>query len=271
MRLGIIADIHSNAPALEAVLRALDIEHVEGILALGDLVGYNAMVHETLDLIEARHIPSVGGNHDLMALGRLPVEGCGPIAQQAIRWTRQQLTPVEAGRLATLPDAMRPAPHMLCVHATLGDPTRRLRTTEEVISEAERLQRAESGLSICLMGHDHRPRVQAVGPGVVTTERAEEEIVLPRHGFVFVNPGSVGYPRDGDPRASYAVFDSHHWSVTLHRIEYDPAPLVIANAAAGLDAATRAAALPPDDDDGFLARIRGALRRISGKFPREVA
>src|SRR5689334_23516289 len=74
MRLALIADIHANAPALAAVLAALDGAGVERILALGDLVGYNAMPHETLGMLRARHIPSVGGNHDLMAIGRLPTE-----------------------------------------------------------------------------------------------------------------------------------------------------------------------------------------------------
>lgn len=268
MRLGLIADIHANAPALAAVLAALDQAGVERILALGDLVGYNAMPHETLGMLRERHIPSVGGNHDLMAIGRLPAEECGPIAREAMAWTRRELTPEEVAHLATLPDAIRPGPKLLCVHATLGDPTRRLRTTADIQSEAERLAVSEPGVSVCLMGHDHHAYVHAIGPTVVTTTREGEEIPLPRHGFAFVNPGSVGYSRDGDPRASFAVFDSNHWAVTLRRVEYDHRPVEEANARAGLAPSAMAPALPPDDDEGFLARVRGALRRISGKVRR---
>lgn len=269
MRLGLIADIHANAPALAAVLMALDQAGVEGILALGDLVGYNAMPHETLEMLRDRHIPSVGGNHDLMAIGRLSTDDCGPIARQAMAWTRRELTPAEVAHLATLPEAIRPGPKVLCVHATLGDPTRRLRTTADLQGEAERLATCEPGISVCLMGHDHHPYVHAIGPTVITTTREGEEIPLPRHGFAFVNPGSVGYSRDADPRAAFAIFDSNHWSVTLRRVEYDHRALELANAQAGLSAATEAVrTIPPDDDEGFLARVRGAIKRISGKVRR---
>jgi predicted phosphodiesterase len=265
MRLGLIADIHANAPALAAVLTALDQAGVEGILALGDLVGYNAMPHETLAMLRDRRIPSVAGNHDLMATGRLPVADCGPIAREAMAWTRRELQAPEIAQLATLPDAIRPGPRVLCVHATLGDPTRRLRTPDDIREEAERLNGCEPGIAVCLMGHDHHAYVHAIGPTVVTTTRVEEEIPLPRHGFAFVNPGSVGYPRDGDPRAAFAIFDSHHWSVTFRRTGYDHRSLEEANARAGLQAATEGARLPPDDDEGFLARVRGAIKRISGR------
>lgn len=271
MRLGLIADIHANAPALAAVLAALAAEGVSDVIALGDLVGYNAMPHETLRMLEERRIPSVAGNHDLMAIGRLEPEECGPNAREAMAWTRRTLTPEEIAHLALLPDALRPGPRVLCVHATLGDPTRRLRLPSDFISEAERLQVCEPGISVCLMGHDHLASVHAIGPAVVSTTREEEEIALPRHGFAFVNPGTVGYPRDGDPRAAYAVFDSQRWTVTLRRIEYDRRIIDEANAAAGLRSVTEGATVAPDDDEGFLSRIRGAIKRISGKVARRDA
>jgi predicted phosphodiesterase len=268
MRLGLIADIHANAPALAAVLSALDHAGADGIIALGDLVGYNAMPHETLALLRDRRIPSVAGDHDLMAIGRLPLDDAGPIAREAMAWTRRELTAPEIAQLAILPDALRPGPRVLCVHAALGDPIRRLRTTEDLRSEAERVSAEEPGIAVCLTGHDHHPYIHAVGPAVVTTARAEEEIALPRHGFAFVNPGSVGYAPDGVPSAAFAIFDSSHWSVTLRRVVYDQRPLAEANARAGLEAAAMAAPLPPDDDEGFLARIRGAIKRISGRTRR---
>jgi diadenosine tetraphosphatase ApaH/serine/threonine PP2A family protein phosphatase len=209
----------------------------------------------------------VAGNHDLMAIGRLPMDDCGPIARQAMTWTRQALTPEEVAQLAILPDAIRPAPRLLCVHATLGDPTRRLRSPGDIQTEAERLEQYEPGIGLCAMGHDHHPYVHAIGPTVVTTAREGEEIPLPRHGFAFVNPGSVGYSRDGDPRASFAIFDSRYWSVTLGRVTYDRQVIGAANAGAGL-AAAPSASLPPDDDEGFLSRVRGAIKRISGRVRR---
>ncbi len=253
MRLGIIADLHANAPALAATLTALDREGADGVIALGDLVGYNAMPHETLAMLRERRIPSVGGNHDLMATGRLPVAGCGPIARQAMEWTRDTLTADEVTQLAALPDALRPGPRMLCVHATLGDPTRRLTTDDEVVCEADRLEETDPDLAVCLMGHDHRPSVHTIGPQLATTRTTEREIALPRLGFAFVNPGSVGYPRDGDPRAAYALFDSRNWSVTLRHVDYDHRSVEDANARAGLDAASQA-------PTGPFHRLRRRLR-----------
>lgn len=260
MRLGFIADIHANAPALAATLRALDLEGVDRVLALGDLIGYHAMPHETLALLRDRHIPSVAGNHDLMALGRLPSNECGPRARGALEWTRAHLTAQEVAELASLPEAIRPAPQMLCVHATLGDPTRRLHSPEEILAERERLGAREPGVTVCLMGHDHRAYVHAVGPTVVTIDRPGEEIPLPRRGFAFVNPGSVGEARDGQSGASFAVFDSQRWSVTLRRVAYDHDAIAAADAAAQLPPLAPA----PDDDPDLLRRLWQLARRFAG-------
>lgn len=220
MRLGLIADIHANAPALEAVLGALDRQGVDRVIGLGDLVGYHALPHETLATLRARGIVSVAGNHDQMVVGRLPTE-CGPRARRALEWTRHALAPHEVAQLAALPDTIRPGPHMLCVHATLDDPTRRLRSDADLEGEAERVLAREPGVTVCVMGHSHRAFVHTTTPETSTIDVREVEIPLPRRGFAFVNPGSVGEPRHGEVDATFAVFDSTAWAVTLHQVPYD--------------------------------------------------
>jgi predicted phosphodiesterase len=239
MRLGIISDLHSNAPALHAALTALDRLGVDEIIALGDLVGYHAMPHETLAALRERRIPSVAGNHDLMVLGRLPVAGTGPNVRRAVEWTRPKLAPREVAELGKLPEALWPAPGMLCVHATLGDPVRRLSSRADITSEAKRLRHHTPTLTLCLKGHDHRQAVHSFDPVLRSETRPGVETVLSRRGFAFIDPGSVGHPRGGDPRAGFAVFDSRRWAVTLHRVDYDRRPLLDADKRAGLTGASR--------------------------------
>lgn len=249
MRLGLIADIHANAPALDAVLTALDRQGVERVLALGDLVGYHAQPHETLAALRARGIASVAGNHDQMVVGRLPPL-CGPRAHRAVEWTRHELSRIEMAQLASLPDAIRPGPHMLCVHATLDDPTRRLRSDDELEAEAEWVLEREPGVTVCVMGHSHRAFVHTTAPETSTIDVREVEIPLPRRGFAFVNPGSVGEPRHGEVDATYAVFDSRHWAVTLHQVPYDHD---------AVDAADRGADLLPRRPELSVAGRREGL------------
>lgn len=253
MRLGLIADIHANAPALEAVLAALDRRGVERIVALGDLVGYHALPHETLAAFRARGIPSVAGNHDQMVVGRLPAE-CGPRGRRAVEWTRHALSPDEVAQLASLPDAIRPGPHMLCVHATLDDPTRRLRTDAELEAEATRVLAQEPGVTVCVMGHSHRAFVHTTAPETSTIDVREVEIPLPRRGFTFVNPGSVGEPRGGEVDATFAVFDSRTWGVTLHQVPYDHGTVEAADRKAAL-LPERPEPAPTDRREGFWSLL----------------
>jgi predicted phosphodiesterase len=266
MRLGIISDLHSNAPALHATLAALDRAGVDEIIALGDLVGYHGMPHETLAALRERRIPSVAGNHDLMVLGRLPVAGAGPNARRGVEWTRSKLAPREVAELAMLPEALWPAPGMLCVHATLGDPVRRLSGRADITSEAKRLRHYRPTISLCLMGHDHRQAVHSFDPMLRSETRPGVETLLSRRGFAFIDPGSVGHPRGGDPRAAFALFDSKRWTATLHRVDYDRRPLLDANKRAGLVGASRELFAAADAARSGWERARAALTEITGRI-----
>ncbi|HEX7939627.1 MAG TPA: metallophosphoesterase family protein, partial [Gemmatimonadaceae bacterium] len=127
----LIADIHANALALEAVLRACKERAVSAIWCAGDVVGYNAMPRETIALLRRRVAASVHGNHDLMVVGLLPASDIGPRARRAVEWTRETLSESEVRWLAALPPMLRFGSHVLCLHATLGDTRTRLASDVE--------------------------------------------------------------------------------------------------------------------------------------------
>src|SRR5438046_5505930 len=126
MRIAILSDIHANPDALAAVLADIARRDVAATVQLGDVVGYNTRPRETLALLRQRGIAGVRGNHDLMAIGKLPADQCGPVGLKAISWTRQVLTEADCDYLASLPAELRFAGGMLCVPSALGDPVVRV-------------------------------------------------------------------------------------------------------------------------------------------------
>jgi len=233
MRFAIISDIHANVAALGAVLADIDTRGVDDIVHLGDLVGYNSFPSETLAVVRARRIRGVHGNHDLMACGTLSLEHCGPLARRAIEWTREMLSPAELAYLAALPGELRPADGVICLHSKLGDPISRVRGRAGFHETSLELRRFDPQLEICCTGHTHRPGAVEIGPdGVVRHIGAT--VRLSPAAFWFINPGSVGQPRDVDPRAAYAIVDRAAQEVAFHRVAYDDARLSRDNARRGL-------------------------------------
>jgi predicted phosphodiesterase len=226
----LIADIHSNALALEAVLRSCSERQVSAIWCAGDLVGYNAMPRETVALVRRRAIACVHGNHDLMVAGSLRMENLGPRAHRAVEWTRKTLPPEEMQWLRALPATLRFGEHVLCVHATLGDATQRLDSDDDWRKHAERVRAVAPAVRVCICGHTHKAGATYVAPdGRVRTDRGHK-VSLDGDGVWFLNPGSVGEPRDGDPRASFGILDWPPRRVTFHRARYDRARLAKLNA-----------------------------------------
>ena len=195
-RLNLIADVHGNLPALEAVLDELPKAKT---LHLGDVVGYNPYPREVIELLQERRIASVMGNHDNAVLTG-DVSWFNPVAARAILWTREHLSEEELAYLASLPLEIK---NEVC--AVHGSPRRRLEEyvfpdyPDEVLSGFLKL----AGRRILAMGHTHVPFWRRVGDALV------------------VNPGSVGQPRDGDARASFASIDLSTLEVEIVRVEYD--------------------------------------------------
>ncbi len=240
MRLGIIADIHSNLPALEAVLADAGGRGLDELWCLGDVVGYGAQPDECAALVAEACALCLAGNHDLAVTGTLDVEAFSPAAAAGVRWTQANagdgtlaflrgLEPTEEGREAAL------------YHASPRDPV-----WEYVLSAAQAAECiALQAQRVALIGHSHvalhfslpadGAPAGAAGPREAAGAVAGDGTVLDlRQGRWLVNPGSVGQPRDGDPRAAWLELDTGRWRATYHRVEYDIDRAAAAIAAAGL-------------------------------------
>ena len=219
MRYALLADIHANLAAFTAVLG--DIERhaaVDELWCLGDIVGYGPDPGQCLELLqECKHI-SVAGNHDLAAIGKLDINLLNPEAAYAVRWTSQQLSPEDVTYLSSLPAVIERDDFTL-VH---GSP--RESVWEYLISTSSAEKNfAYFSSSFCLVGHSHIPLVfkQDENGGcssIPFTAGIGQALGKSR---MIINPGGVGQPRDGDPRASYAIYDSESNVVRLYRVAYD--------------------------------------------------
>lgn len=228
MRLALIADIHANAPALDAVLVHARRQRADLVVGLGDVVGTSALPLETIAMMRAHGIESVAGNHDLAAIGRLSLELAGPRAREILEWTRGVLGEDEWRFLAELPLELAPRPEVLCLHAGFSDPVARLRTADDFRAQARLIREYDRRVSICCLGHTHLPGVVSVvgsevylSPGPVADLSAE--------GFHFLNPGSVGDLTTRDPRAVYATLDLEARHVRFFRVPYDRSAILSAN------------------------------------------
>ncbi len=223
MRYLILSDIHANLDALESVLdRAAQITY-DRVLVLGDLVGYGAQPNEVVDRIRALDPAAIiRGNHDKVAAGLEPAEGFNPVAQQAAEWTYRTLTEENRTYLA-----MRPIGPLfvdgqteIC-HGSPADEDAYITSELAVLRALRQAQRP-----VCFYGHTHVPlafRLTDTGfdPLLHQPDDEQEEVVPIEAGARYlVNPGSVGQPRDGDPRAAFATFDLDQRNVTLYRIAY---------------------------------------------------
>lgn len=211
MRIAVLSDLHANKPALEAVHE--DCSPVDATICAGDVIGYNPWPTECVDFLRKREIPTVIGNHD-----RVLVEGHNfrgnRMAQAGIDFARQTLSDRDKEWLANLPTERRLFDDRVkLVH---DHPTRRDHYTYPSEFTHELLEDEQ----VLIMGHTH----------VQHAEQYEDGIVM--------NPGSVGQPRDDDPRAAYAVLDLDRLTVTNHRVDYDIESVVTAVQEAGLPART---------------------------------
>jgi predicted phosphodiesterase len=218
MDVAVISDIHANRHALEAVLSEIDEGGVDEIWCLGDAVGYGAHPAECLTLLEERCSVFLVGNHDLAAVGEIDIATFSPGAARAALWTREHLGQAELDLMRSLsPSASRG--EIGFYHASPRDPV------WEYVIETER---AEENLNeqkerIALIGHSHialyftRIEEMARTTSVLASHGAQIEMT---RGQWLVNPGSVGQPRDGDPRAAWLSLDTETLKAEYHRVEY---------------------------------------------------
>ena len=215
MKYAIISDIHANLEAFETVLADAKEQKCTHYACLGDVVGYNANPKECLKIVRDMKMPCVKGNHDEYASQDDDLDGFNPHASAAIRWTRDQLSEEERKWLRDL-KYFRLVASFSIVHATLDEP----KAWGYVF---DTLQAAASftyqNTRLCFFGHTHVP-VAFVRDSTVKGGAFSKVKIEPGRKY-FINVGSVGQPRDGDPRASYAIYDMNESTVELRRLEYD--------------------------------------------------
>ena len=218
MRYAILADIHANLAALTAVLE--DIKGKDGVdelWCLGDIVGYGPEPGECIKLLRQYNPVCVAGNHDLGAVGKLELSYFNPAAAEACQWSAEKLNPVDARYLEDLPKTVQKGDFLLA-HGSPMEPV-----MEYVMSTSV----AEKNFSFfnsqfCLVGHTHVPMAFKQEEDSCTSIALSPGIGLVMHGHrMIINPGAVGQPRDGDPRASYAIYDSEGHMLRLYRVSYD--------------------------------------------------
>ena len=229
MRVAIFSDVHANLEALRAVLDDVDRRRVDTRVCLGDSVGYGAEPNACLDLILESCSIVLAGNHDLAAAGGLADDRFSTMARDAVEFARRELTESQRAKLARLPDEDSLGDLHL-VHATPHRP----RDYVYVRDAAGALEQFESHpFRLAFYGHTHMPLVFR-DDGERVTLTMKPNIELSRSDRHFCNVGSVGQPRDQDPRACYAIYDSVAHSIAFHRVEYDVEAASARIVAAGL-------------------------------------
>lgn len=217
MRYLIISDIHANLVALEAVLQDAEGEW-DQIWCLGDIVGYGPDPNECVALLRRHDHLSLSGNHDWAVLGKLEIDSFNREASAAIRWTQEALSQENYDYLAELPSLLVLQPFTLA-HASPRQPV-----WEYLLDEAGAAQNfAYFETRYCFVGHTHTPVIFA------ETSSGARRAPLPEPGAplelgaqrLIINPGSVGQPRDSDPRAAYGILDGEALTWEYRRVAYD--------------------------------------------------
>jgi predicted phosphodiesterase len=215
MRLAIFGDIHANLEALNAMLADAQAQGVTDYVCLGDIVGYAANPHECVEIVRGLGCPVVKGNHDEQASITEDLAGFNPLAEEAINWTRKQLSAEDKDWLRNL-KMVRQVRDFTIVHATLDTPTKWGYVFNQLDAEASFTYQHTQ---LCFYGHTHAPRAY-VRDGSVRSQALDKLVLEPGKKY-FVNVGSVGQPRDGDWHAAYCIYTPAEQRVDLRRIEYD--------------------------------------------------
>jgi predicted phosphodiesterase len=217
MRIALLSDVHGNLPAFEAVLADDDVETVDAIWCLGDLVGYGAQPDGCVELARQRCDLTLAGNHDLVVTGDIPIADFSPSAAAAARWTKETIAAETLDFLKGLKPS-DPGREPALFHASPRDPV-----WEYVLSTWQAEECLETmDARVAAVGHSHvalwfmRDEDGKVS-GATADAGYEQDL---SDGRWLVNPGGVGQPRDGDPRAAWLLLDTSTWIATWRRVEY---------------------------------------------------
>jgi predicted phosphodiesterase len=212
----VVADVHANLDAFEAVIaRAESLARVDAIWSLGDVIGYGPEPRECLALLRSYQHVCVAGNHDLAAARLLTTADFNPAAAEAAVWSADQLTASDREYLAGLRDVEKLGDFTL-VHGALWDPI----WAYLVSGESARRHLALQSTPYGFVGHSHLPLVYS-DSGRHGEALDDGSVLALRDSRWVANPGSAGQPRDGDPRAAFALLDPDAREIRFHRVRYD--------------------------------------------------
>jgi predicted phosphodiesterase len=231
MKVAVISDIHGNRQAFEAVLEAVAASDASELWCLGDLVGYGADPDICVELARQHAAVCLAGNHDLAVVGKIPFDEFSPGARLAAQWTQEVIAPESLAFLTELRPQGQEGPIGL-YHASPRDPV-----WEYVLSALlAELCLDRQPDRVCLIGHSHVALsfVRQEGELATGEPRREGAQLDLASGEWLLNPGSVGQPRDGDPRASWLLLDLDGLTASFRRVDYDVAAAASAIRAARL-------------------------------------
>lgn len=215
MKYAVIADIHGNLEAFQVVLEDAKSQKCTHYCCVGDVVGYGANPVECLKIVRDMNMPTVKGNHDEYCSTDEPLDGFNPHAAEAVIWTRKQLSEPDKQWLRDL-KYMRLVASFSMVHATLDNPHKWAYVFDRLMAAASFTYQ---NTAVCFFGHTHVP-VAFIRDSHIRGGTYSKFKVEPGRKY-FVNVGSVGQPRDNNPKAAYVIYDLDEGSIELRRLEYD--------------------------------------------------
>jgi len=224
MRILVLSDLHANATALKAALAAAE-GRWQRVVCLGDVVGYGPDPNEVTSKIRELGAQTIRGNHDKAATGLMSTDDFNPVAKAAVDWTRSQLSADNLKWLAQLPHGPLQADGIVLVHGALQDEDEYVFTPDQALEGL-----LDSAAAVTFFGHTHHQGGFSYSPAGNNLEilnlrpRNSESFAALRTDIdtrYLLNPGSIGQPRDGDPRAAFAIADLEHGVVEFWRVPYD--------------------------------------------------
>ncbi|UCB56612.1 MAG: metallophosphoesterase family protein [Candidatus Omnitrophota bacterium] len=216
MRWAILSDIHGNLEALEAVKAALFKERIDKYLCLGDIVGYGANPRECIAEVRNLGAPTVAGNHDWAAVGLFDITYFNPTAGMAVLWTVQNISEHDKAYLKNL-ELTYQEDDLTLVHGSLNNPEK-FEYILDIPSAKKTFELTQTKL--CFIGHSHSPAIFIrEGDNYSSTARLKLKLD-PKQSYI-VNAGSIGQPRDGNPRACFVIYDNETNELEIKRVAYD--------------------------------------------------
>ncbi|MCX7778760.1 MAG: metallophosphoesterase family protein [Patescibacteria group bacterium] len=220
MKIGILSDIHSNLEACKAVIFELEKKKIEKIWHLGDIVGYGPNPNECIELIRKKKIISLAGNHDLAVIKKIGVEFFNPYAALAIKINTSEISQENKKFLENLPLTLKPEENIILTHGSIRDPI--WEYLMEIYQAKENFCFFQE--KICFVGHSHLPMIFEKRDNKIYQFRFPPDktfLKFEKNSRYIINPGSVGQPRDQNPKASFIIFDNEFLTLEYHRVEYD--------------------------------------------------